>query len=61
VSGTLETSPSPPSSGDFAIGQDQLALLSGDHNVAARVLEELGGASLPLNFLSFFFVLLVLI
>ena len=54
MSGTLETSPSPPSRGDFAIGQDQLAALSRNQVVAA--LQRLGGASLPLNFLSFFFL-----
>ena len=54
VSGTLETSPSPPPSGDFAIGQDQLAVLSRNQDVAA--LQQRGGASLPLNFLSFFFI-----
>ena len=63
MSGTLETSPSPSSSGEFTIGQDQLAVLSSDHDVAA--LQECGGASLPLNFsfILFYliFVLLVLI
>ena len=46
VLGTLE--PPPSSSGDFAIGQDQLALISSD-NVSA--LQQYGGASLPLNYL----------
>ena len=54
MSGTLETSPSPSSSGEFAIGQDQLAVLSRNQDVAAR--QQRGGASLPLNFLSVFFV-----
>ena len=32
--GTLETSPSPSSSGEFAIGQDQLAVLSRNQEFA---------------------------
>ncbi|GMY35283.1 calcium-transporting atpase 10, plasma membrane-type [Fagus crenata] len=42
--GTLEPLLSPPTSGDFAIGQDQLAAMSRDHNVEAR--QQYGGARL---------------
>ncbi|GMY35271.1 calcium-transporting atpase 10, plasma membrane-type [Fagus crenata] len=41
VLGTLEPLPSPPTGGDFAIGQDQLAAMSRDHNVEA--LQQYGG------------------
>uniref|UniRef100_A0A7N2L7J7 Uncharacterized protein n=1 Tax=Quercus lobata TaxID=97700 RepID=A0A7N2L7J7_QUELO len=37
-----------PPSGDFAIGQDQLALIVRDHNVSA--LQQYGGASVTLNY-----------
>lgn len=43
--------PPPPPTGDFAIGQEQLALLSRNHDVLT--LEQYGGASFPSNYLSF--------
>ena len=55
VSGTMEASqsPPPPSGGHFAIGQDQLAVMSRDHDVSA--LQQFGGASLQLNYLFILF------
>ncbi|GMY35290.1 calcium-transporting ATPase 8, plasma membrane-type-like isoform X2 [Fagus crenata] len=41
ANGTLEPVLSPPTGGDFAIGQDQLAAMSRDHNVEA--LQQYGG------------------
>lgn len=52
MSGTLEASPPPPSGGHFAIGQEQLAVMSREHDVSA--LQQCGGASLQL---SFYFIL----
>ena len=46
-------SPPPPSGGHFAIGQDQLAVMSRDHDVSA--LQQFGGASLQLNYLFILF------
>lgn len=44
--GTAELSPIP--NGDFAIGQEQLALLTRDQNIST--MEQYGGASLPPNY-----------
>uniref|UniRef100_A0A7N2KYS6 Calcium-transporting ATPase n=1 Tax=Quercus lobata TaxID=97700 RepID=A0A7N2KYS6_QUELO len=57
-SGTSEASlpPPSPSGGHFAIGQDQLAVMSRDHDVSA--LQQCGGASLQLNYLFILFYLI---
>ncbi|KAK7820124.1 calcium-transporting atpase 10 [Quercus suber] len=40
--GTVEASPPPPAGGHFAIGQEQLAIMSRDHDISA--LQQCGGA-----------------
>ena len=50
-------SPPPPSGGHFAIGQDQLAVMSRDHDVSA--LQQFGGASLQLNYLFILFYFII--
>lgn len=41
INGTVDASPPPPSGGHFAIGQEQLAVMSRDHDVSA--LQQCGG------------------
>lgn len=59
MSGTLEASPPPPSGGHFAIGQEQLAVMSREHDVSA--LQQCGGASLLLNYLFILFYLIIVL